>query len=136
LDGLTDFEQGLLEKLLAGDQPVLMLLRAQAATARLVSKRQSSAGILIDLEVPRSVQPVQEPRNFLIADVIVELPTLSYGAGTLLSVTDGYLTHFEVYTYADERWPEEVVGATFRYEANERQVPFPGSSSMSRRFGH
>jgi hypothetical protein len=119
---LTDFEKALLQKLLAGDHPALVNLRAQANTARLVSRENTGVGFSCDFEVPRDA-PLVTPANFELNDVDAAIEGLEHGAGFLLFVRDGRITMLEGYSY-DEPWPNVIRNAKLRYRREPRELPF------------
>lgn len=82
-EGLTDFEEAVLTKLLAGDHPVLARLRGQAARARLVYREHTGVGFFCSFEVPPDISPVT-PADFELGDVDGTFEGLEHGAGFLL----------------------------------------------------
>lgn len=52
MDDLDQFEQAVLEKLLAGNHPALAVLRAQAQAARLASREYTGAGFFLSFDIP------------------------------------------------------------------------------------
>jgi hypothetical protein len=58
---VTDFEEAVLEKLLAGEHPVPVRLRAQAPKVRLVSREHTGVGFYCSFEVPADVLLVPPP---------------------------------------------------------------------------
>ena len=104
---LTVVEQVILQMLLAGDDDVLALLRAQFETAIIISRKMTGVGFFTDFAVPESVERT-EPKGFVIDDVHGNLSGLAHGAGFLLFVRDGTLSMLEGYTYGDEEWPQEA----------------------------
>lgn len=55
--GLTPLEDAVLERLLAGEHPVLALLRGQLKEAEVVSRDLTGAGFFTSLRVPASCPP-------------------------------------------------------------------------------
>jgi hypothetical protein len=119
ISGLTQFEQAVLDKLLAGDHAVLGVLRAQAAQARLTSREQTGVGFFCELEVPADAPRVTAPGDFELGDVGATIDGLEQGAGFLLFVRDGRMTMLEGYTY-DEPWPAEIRSFTLTYQSEPR----------------
>lgn len=118
MEGLTNLEQAVLDKLLSGKHPVLATLRAQAEKARLVERQRSGVGFFCAFEVPLGVPTVEG--DFQIDDVHGELPSLAHGAGFVLFVRDGRLDMLEGFSY-DEPWPqvEEQFQLTYLREPRE-----------------
>lgn len=120
VEGLTAFEQAVLDMLLAGDHPVLIALRAQAARACLVAREMTGAGFYCDFEVPSDVSLVT-PAHFELGDVDATLEGLEYGAGFLLFVRDGRMTTLEGFSY-EEAWPEEIRDLKLSYRHEPRAI--------------
>ena len=123
MEGLPPFEQAALDKLLAGNHPVLAALRTQAKAGRLSSRELTGVGFYCDFEVPPTVSPVGD-ENFHLGDVEATVPGLKHGAGFVLFVTNGRLTQLEGYSY-DEPWPEEIHDFELRYQHEPRRLEFP-----------
>jgi hypothetical protein len=111
---LTDLERAVLEKLLAGDDERLAELREQLETT-LVSKREmTGVGFFTTLSVLSSTHRLNN-RSLELGGVIGEIPTLTYGAGFLLFVRDGFLDVLEGFVYGDEPWPKTISRFELRY---------------------
>jgi hypothetical protein len=119
--GLNDFEQAVLDKLLAGNHVVLIALRAQAATARLTSREYTGAGFYCSFDVSLEVPPLSTPTNFELGDVDASIDGLEHGAGFLLSVRNGRMTTLEGYSY-EEPWPTEVRNFKLSYRREPREL--------------
>jgi hypothetical protein len=102
---LTELEQTALSMLLAGDDPMLDLLRTQFSIATIVSREMTGVGFFTNFVVPESVERT-EPKNFVIGDVHADMRGLAYGAGLLLFVRDGCPRMLEGFTY-EGAWPSE-----------------------------
>lgn len=122
-EGLTDFEEAVLEKLLAGDHPVLVQLRAQAATARLVSRENTGVGFYCTFETLPDV-PLVTPTDFELGDVDATIEGLEHGAGFLLFVRGGRMTVLEGYSY-EEPWPPDVRNVKLSYQHEPRELRLP-----------
>jgi hypothetical protein len=116
---LNEFEQAVLDKLLAGSHPVLATLRQQLRQARLASRQYNSAGFYCDFEVESDAPMVVG--NLHIGDVQAELEGLAHGAGFVLFIRAGRISMLEGYTY-DEPWPEQIRGLSLKYTDPERKV--------------
>ncbi len=121
VEGLNDFEQAVLEKLLAGDHAVLAGLRTQAARARLASRENTGVGFHCSFEVPPDV-PLVTPADFELGDVDATIEGLDHGAGFLLFVRGGRMTMLEGYSY-EEPWPREVRNVKLSYQREPRELP-------------
>lgn len=122
-EGLTDFEKAVLEKLLVGDHPVLVRLRAQAAMARLVSRENTGVGFHCSFEMPPDV-PLVTPTNFELGDVQATIEGLEHGAGFLLFVRGGRITMLEGYSY-EEPWPRDLLNVKLTYQHEPRELRLP-----------
>ncbi len=117
---LNQFEQAVLDKLLAGDHVVLAALRAQAAKARLASREYTGAGFHCSFEVPSEV-PSVAPRDFELGDVDASIDGLEHGAGFLLFVREGRMTVLEGYSY-EEPWPGDAKNFNLTYRSEPRDL--------------
>lgn len=123
MKGLNELEQAVLDKLLAGDHPVLAALRVQAERARVTRRESTGAGFFCDFAVPSDVPPLAATRDFRIGDVNASLDGLEHGAGFVLFVRDGRLAMLEGYTY-EERWPREIGNLRLTYQREPRELAF------------
>lgn len=118
MQGLNEFERAVFDKILAGDHPVLEILRRQSERARLVKRENTGAGFYCDFEVDSDAPAVQG--DFQIGDVHADLEGLDHGAGFLLFVRVGRLCMLEGFSY-DEPWPKQIRGFSLRYSDPERK---------------
>ena len=123
MEGLTQLEQAVLKKLLAGENPTLAALRAQAEGARLKSRENTGAGFFCYFDVPSEAKPVGEG-SFHLGDVDAVIPPLAHGAGFVLFITSGKLDRLEGYSY-DEPWPADIQKFELRYQGDHRQLNLP-----------
>jgi hypothetical protein len=126
MEGLNTLEQAVLDKLLAGDHPVLITLRAQAERAHVTRREYTGVGFFCDFEVPSDLRPLAAGSNFRVGDVNASLDGLEHGAGFVLVVRDGRLATLEGYTY-EEPWPPEVRNLKLTYQREPRELPFRDS---------
>jgi hypothetical protein len=120
MDGLTELERALLEKLLHGDHPVLAALREQAAQVKLARREQTEAGFFCDLEAPAPPSEL-EPDTFTLDDVVAELDGVQTPASVVLIVKKGRMTLLEGFT-RNEPWPASVGSFRLRYTAEPRDL--------------
>lgn len=115
---LTHLESKVLEWLLAGEDPVLSVLREQLASASVLSRDFTGHGFYLNFAVPESVTKVHKTfgvkSDFCFGDVKASIDSLECGAGFLLWIKDGVLNFLEGYTY-DESWPTEVGDFELQY---------------------
>jgi hypothetical protein len=122
--GLTEFEQAVVDKLLAGAHPTLAVLRTQAERARLISREYTGVGFYLDFEVPPDAPTLSSVAAFAFGDVEATIDGLQNGAGFVLFVEGGRLSMLEGYSY-DEPWPAEARKFTLSYHQEPRQIPLP-----------
>jgi predicted component of type VI protein secretion system len=122
MKGLNTLEQAVLDRLLAGDLPVLATLRAQAEKARLVNREFSGIGFFCSFEVPPEAPTLEGSSNFELDDVNGTLKGLAHGAGFVLFIRNGRLDMLEGFSY-DEPWPQDVGQFTLTYQSEPRKLP-------------
>lgn len=117
----TPLEAAVLERLLAGEHPVLARLREQVSRAEVVERDLTGVGFFTSFRVPASspLDPVPGPR-LVFGDVHATIDGLVHGAGFLLYVESGFVTTLEGYCYG-ETWPEGHQSFELRYESPERE---------------
>lgn len=118
MQGLNHLEHAVIDKLLAGDHPVLATLRRQAEHARVAKRENTGVGFFCDFEVNSDAPTI--PRDFQIGDVHAEMEGLAHGAGFVLFVRGGRLSMLEGFSY-DESWPNHVGAFSLRYSNPERE---------------
>lgn len=119
---LNEFEQAVLDKLLAGDHEILAGLREQAAHARVTSREQTDSGFYCNFEVPADIPTLNGSPDFELGDVDASVDGLEHGAGFLLFVRNGRISFLEGYSY-EEPWPAKVKNFRLRYRAEPRPLP-------------
>ena len=118
MKGLDEFEQAVLDKLLAGNHPVLATLRCQSEHGRLIKRENTGVGFYCDFDVDADASVVQ--RDFQIGDVHAEIEGLAHGAGFVLFTHEGRLSMLEGFSY-DEPWPDRIRSFSLRYLDPERK---------------
>src|SRR5438067_1914826 len=117
----TSFEKALAAALLAGDHPLLALLREQWRHALFPSRELSGAGFFLNVSIPSSV-PRVEPPNLELGDVNVEATGLPHGGGSVLFIRDGAISMLEAYSHVGD-WPNEITDFTLQYfDGHERNI--------------
>ena len=120
---LTEFEYAALDKLLAGNHPVLSVLRAQLASAKVSSREFTGVGFFTNLRIDRSLPPALIGCSRIqIRDVGGKIKGLKHGVGFVLFITDGYIDFLEGFTY-DEPWPEVICDYSLFYEGKRAEDP-------------
>jgi hypothetical protein len=123
MESLNEFEQQVLDKLLAGEHPVLVTLRAQAERAQVRRREYTGVGFFCDFDVPSDARALPTSGDFHLGDVNASLDGLNHGAGFVLFVRNGRLATLEGYTY-EEPWPQQVRNLELTYQREPRELPF------------
>lgn len=110
---LTRFERAVLDAFLAGEEPLLAQLRAQAAACSVAARRHGGVGSFIELHVPGSAERVSPPA-MTMGDVDVQVAGLSRGATAMLFVRHGALVLLEFVSNEGD-WPVDPVLTGLRY---------------------
>lgn len=105
MERLTAFERRVLDAFLAGTEPQLEILRAQAALATVSSREHTGIGAYINLEIPESA-PTVSPPKIILGDVNVEVADVPLGVSCHLWITSGRIDFLEFATYANP-WPKD-----------------------------
>jgi len=112
---LMPLEREVLEKLLAGEHPVLEALRRQLASISVVEREQTGSGFFTKLStIPSAAAAQVQTSSLRFGDIEATMDGLSHGAGFVLYVDDGRLTMLEGYSY-EEPWPEHVEKFSLRF---------------------
>jgi len=123
MTGLTSLSEKVIERLLAGDDEVLAVLREQARNSRVASNKETGVGFYTEFVVPSEIPRVPGRPTFRFGDVNGTAANVKHGLGFILFVKEGALASLEGYTY-DEPWPDEI-----------RQLKLPYSGGQSRNMG-
>lgn len=123
---LTDFEIRAIQMMLAGDDPVLRILRKQYAHAIIESKEYTGHGFYIYFDIPEFVERLPGKQNFTFGDIEGRspIPSAHPGLGFLLFVRNGVLTTFEGYANATWDWPTNVEEFYLEYYDNPRNLEY------------
>ena len=124
MNGLNRLEQAVLDKLLAGSDPVVGMLREQAKHGRLAARRSTGAGFFCEFEMSDGTPLLTNYPDFHFGDVNAAIKGLDHGAGFVLRVRSGRLSTLEGYSY-DEAWPAEVTTFSLTYQSEPRALVFP-----------
>lgn len=99
-------ERALMERLLAGDHPVLDTLRAQYAEAEVADRELTGVGCFVYWRVPLDAPRAAVGKSVVIDDVGFGLEGSEHGASALLFLADGALDLLEMVMWAED-WPAE-----------------------------
>lgn len=115
---LTTLECDVLKWLLAGDDPVLVVLSEQLTLSSIVSREITGCGFYLHFAVPNEVTELHKQLNvkpnFSFGDVEVIVSQTHQRLGFLLWIRDGKLAFLEGYTYGDQ-WPTDVQNVELLY---------------------
>ena len=117
---LTKLERAVLKMMLAGEHPLLDILRRQAKWVRVSSREYTGVGFHCDLEVAKEA-PVLGV-DLEISNVEARVSGLAHGAGFVLFVRDGRLSLLEGFSY-DEPWPQGILEFEISYSGPETIFP-------------
>ncbi len=101
---MSEIERQIMDFLLRGEHPVLVLLRKQLAVTTVSKRHFTGVGFFTWFEVPPSAPRLPHPHRLVISDVHADLSGLQHGAGFLLFVENGVLDNLECFIYEDA-WP-------------------------------
>jgi len=119
---LNALEQRVMEMLLAGDDPVLRILRQQFHSANVVARELSGVGFFTKFSVPPAIQRVKERKLSHLGDVKAEIEGLEYGADFVLHIRNGAIDCLEGST-CEGAWPESVQNFHISYiDGDERDL--------------
>ncbi|GEM_PF-1108651 len=105
---LSTLERAAMDMLLAGDRPVLQLLRHQYARCGVARREETGVGVFVRFLLPGDIQPLPGNPSFVIDDVSADVDGLQFGVGFVLFVRDGFLNCLEAYLWGDDRWPDRI----------------------------
>jgi len=122
MDDLSQLEFDVLDKLLAGEDPIVIALRKQLRVARVKSRELTGVGFYTEIELPRDVEPAPMRSGAVkFGDVVADVPGLRGGVGFLLFICDGRIEMLEGYTY-EEPWPSQIDSYRLKYATTERRA--------------
>jgi hypothetical protein len=119
---LNTLEQAVLQKLLDGDHPTLIALRAQLEGLVVTRRDLTGVGFFTELAGSKTTPTGSvASADLQFGDVEADIEGLRHGAGFLLYVEGGRLHTLEGYSY-DERWPDDIGRFTLRYTSPGREA--------------
>jgi hypothetical protein len=119
---LEQLERRVMEMLLAGNDPILNILRDQYSVARVVKHELTGVGFFVTFAVPPEAARLDGEKSLHFGDVKAEIDGLQHGAGFVLHVRDGAIDYLEGYSY-DEPWPASLEHFRLMYiEGDERDL--------------
>ena len=124
----SPLEKKALELLLAGEDPVLDVLRQQLSSATISSRQYTGVGYYLNFDLPHKRSGFQETINFrsrfCINDVgaVLKIGNYEQKVGLLFWVLDGYIDSLEAYTFGEENWPDNYDTFHVHYLFGERNL--------------
>lgn len=115
----TDFEQQVMDKLLAGDYPILEELRCQYLNATVESREFTGAGFYTNFKIKSEIPPIAGEMTFQIGDMHADFGDVKEAIGFVLFVMKGYLSMLEGYTLASDVWPSDYSNIVLQYNGVE-----------------
>ncbi len=115
---LTQLERAVLEKLLAGEHPLLEQLREQLPVCHVSRREQTGVGFYTYFNVGDA--PGADDANVRFGDVLAEIEGMAHGAGFVLYIEHGCLSMLEGYGY-DDPWPNTIGAYTLRYCTGDKR---------------
>jgi hypothetical protein len=109
---LQSIVAALAERLIKGPTPAHAILLEQYSRAQLRDVKLTGAGFLAHFEVPEDTRRVQ-PARVIGGSVSMDVEGVLGGAGSLLCVLDGRISHIEVYEYGATFWPDDPIVLSF-----------------------
>ena len=97
---LEPLEAAVLEKLLDGDHPILVGLRAQLAGSVVAEREYTGVGFFTTFAVNATARPISVS-SLRFGDVEATIAGLQHGAGFVVFVDGGVLTMLEGYCYGE-----------------------------------
>jgi hypothetical protein len=115
---LLPLEEVVLDKLLAGDHPIMSSLRKQKNQAKVKERDFSGAGFFVHLSVDEDLALPGRPQ-LVIGDVSGVIPGLQYGACFMIFIEGGLLSMLEGASYGED-WPTSISDFKIQYIVNDQ----------------
>ncbi|MGZ8710973.1 MAG: hypothetical protein ACXW28_12195 [Thermoanaerobaculia bacterium] len=115
---LNEFERAVMAGLLAGDDPLLKILREQYAAASVRGRERTATGFVTRFDVPPTVAPID--RKLLhLDDLQIEIEGARTPADASVHVHNGRLRSLECFVY-DGTFPDEPAIKAAWYYGTEK----------------
>lgn len=109
-----------IKMMLVGDDEVLMLLKKQFESAKIISEEVEEAGFYINYYVDKfEIMSEQFNNTFQIGDVDGEVNGVEGAIGFILYVKNGFLIMLEGYTNVIDKWPNANDQIILKYDTGE-----------------
>ncbi len=110
---VLDLTAALIPRLLEGDHPALLVLRAQYTQCTITGIELTGAGFFVSFDIPDDLERCV-PGNIAGGDAVIRYAESPVQAGCVLFVRDGLLRELEVYTF-DGEWPEHATVTSIEF---------------------
>ncbi|MBQ8260745.1 MAG: hypothetical protein IJZ00_00475 [Lachnospiraceae bacterium] len=118
------FVKNVMDKLLLGEDEVLIKLREQYNHSIICSEEYSPYGFYVNFDVYKKdavIDNKQYYSTFQIGDVMGNVDDITGAVGFVLFVKDGYLQMLEGYTNLLDEWPEDCSLIRLSYYSGEKR---------------
>ena len=116
---LSNFEREAIDKLLAGEHPILAGLREQARDATVISREFTGSGLFTTLSPAPTATRLPLHGRLALSDVGGQIAGLQYPAGFILFVEDGLINMLECFSFEDD-FPETPTLTRIYYLRHEQ----------------
>jgi hypothetical protein len=118
-----NLERKLMEMLLAGNDDVLIRLREQYKSSKVISREHSEVGFFTTFLQQDRNDLCIDGKSFQIGDVDGSVNGIDGAVGFVLYIKNGFISMLEGYTNAIDKWPEVDDEIVLTYDSgNERDV--------------
>ncbi|GBF10506.1 hypothetical protein [Tepidibacillus sp. HK-1] len=118
-----NLERKLMEMLLAGNNDVLIRLREQYKSSKVISREHSDVGFFTTFLQQDRNDLCIDGKSFQIGDVDGSVNGIDGAVGFVLYIKNGFISMLEGYTNAIDKWPEVDDEIVLTYDSgNERDV--------------
>ncbi len=112
-----------MEMLLAGNDDVLIRLREQYKSSKVISREHSEVGFFTTFLQQDRNDLCIDGKSFQIGDVDGSVNGIDGAVGFVLYIKNGFISMLEGYTNAIDKWPEVDDEIVLTYDSgNERDV--------------
>lgn len=118
MSDLTQLEKAVMDKLLAGNQEVLVNLRKQLQTAKVAERVFTGVGFYTNFAIDEALAIPLGSKRIAIGDVHADVPGTN-GIGFTLFIENGLLSQLEGYTFSGE-WPVNISDFKLKYDRDHR----------------
>jgi hypothetical protein len=121
MTNIDNLDNEAIRLLIAGDDPILQILRSQVPHLLSLHREYTGVGYYARYALSNNAPRLPEEASFGFGDVSAEIEGLEFGAGFLLWIRNGLLDCLEVFSY-DEPWPVEIGRYRLYYQKGHRDL--------------